>query len=249
MVGARPYKAPCISGLKMSKFDGDLLINPSEYRHIVRALWYVTITCLDIVYSVNQLCQHMQAPNNTHWTPAKRVLCYLKHTTNFDLHYKPSTVALHAFYDADWAGNPDRRSSSGYDIYIGQCLVSWSYKKQPIASRSITKAEYRSLTLMTVEVYWICMLLRELHIYLHHLHFGVIISVLCLWFLILFSMRELSILKLIIILFKRRWLTKMWLFDILTPAIKLQISSPRAALLIGFVFCATNYWFVPYPLI
>jgi hypothetical protein len=233
----------------MSKFDGDLLIDPSEYWHIVGALQYVTITRLDIVYSVNQLCQHMQAPTSTHWILAKRVLCYLKHTVDFGLHYKPSTVALHAFYDANWAGNPDRRSSSGYDIYIGQCLVSWSSKKQPIVSRSSTEAEYRSLALMTAEVYWIYMLLRELHINLHHLHFGVIISVLCLWLLILFSRRELSILKLIIILFERRWLTKMWLFDILTPAIKLQISSPRATLLIIFVFCAINYWFVLYPLI
>jgi histone deacetylase 1/2 len=48
MVGARPYKAPCISGSKMSKFDGNLLVNPFEYRHIVGTLQYVTITRSDI---------------------------------------------------------------------------------------------------------------------------------------------------------------------------------------------------------
>ena len=117
MVGARPYKAPCISGSKMSKFDGNLLVNPFEYRHIVGTLQYVTITRPDIAYSVNQLSQHMQAPSSTHWTSTKRVLRYLKHTSNFGLHYKPSIVALHAFYEADWAGNPnDRRFSSDYDI-------------------------------------------------------------------------------------------------------------------------------------
>jgi len=142
MIGARPYKAPCISRSKMSKFDGDLLIDPFEYWHIVGALQYVTITCLDIVYSVNQLCQHIQAPASTYWILAKRVLCYLKHTVDFSLHYKPSIVALHAFYYADWAGNPDRYFSNGYDIYIGQCLVSRSSKKQPIVSRSSTEAEY-----------------------------------------------------------------------------------------------------------
>jgi histone deacetylase 1/2 len=125
MVGARPYKAPCISSSKMSKFDGNLLVNPFEYRHIVGTLQYVTITRFDITYSVNQLCQHMQAPTSTHWTSTKRVLRYLKHTVDFGLHYKPSIVALHAFCDVDWAGNlDDRRSSSGYDIYFGQCLVS-----------------------------------------------------------------------------------------------------------------------------
>jgi hypothetical protein len=67
----------------------------------------------------------MQAPTSTHWTSTKRVLRYLKHTVDFGLHYKPSIVALHAFCDVDWPGNlDDRRSSSGYDIYFGQCLVS-----------------------------------------------------------------------------------------------------------------------------
>ncbi|KAF5445523.1 hypothetical protein F2P56_034569 [Juglans regia] len=160
MVGARSYKVPCISYSKMSKFDGDLLNDPSEYRHIVEALQYVTITCPDIAYSVNQLCQHMQAPTSTHWTSAKRVLRYLKHNTDFGLHYKPSIIALHAFCVSDWASNPDdSRSSSGYGIFIGQCLVSWSSKKQLVVSRSSNEAEYRSLALTTAEVYWVRMLL------------------------------------------------------------------------------------------
>jgi histone deacetylase 1/2 len=167
MVGSRPYKAPCISGSKMSKFDSELLVDPSEYRHIIGALQYVTITRPNFAYSVNQLCQHLQAPTSTHWTSAKRVLRYLKHTPDFGLHYKPSTVALHAFCDADWASNSDdRRSSSGYGIYFCQCLVSWSSKKQPVVSRSNTEAEYRSLALTTAEVDWIRMLLRELHVHL-----------------------------------------------------------------------------------
>jgi len=61
----------------MLKFDGDLLVDPSEYRHIVGALQYVTITRPDIAYYVNQLSQHMQAPTSTHWTSTKRVLRYL----------------------------------------------------------------------------------------------------------------------------------------------------------------------------
>jgi histone deacetylase 1/2 len=149
------------------KFDGDLLVDPSEYHYIVGALQYVTITHFDIMYSVNQLCQHIQAPTSTHWTSTNRVLRYLKHIVDFGLHCKSSIVALHAFCDVDWASKPDdRRSSSGYDIYFGQCLVSWSSKKQHVVSRSNTEAAYWSLALTTAKVYWIYMLLRELHIYL-----------------------------------------------------------------------------------
>lgn len=76
MSEAKPYRAPCISGSKLSQLDGELPPNPTEYRHVVGALQYVTLTRPDIPYSVNQLCQHMQAPTTTYWTAAKRVLRY-----------------------------------------------------------------------------------------------------------------------------------------------------------------------------
>jgi hypothetical protein len=41
-------------------------------------------------------------------------------------------------------------------------------KKQPIVSKSSTEAEYRSLALATVELFWLRMLFQELHLYLPH---------------------------------------------------------------------------------
>ena len=58
MIDTKPYRAPCVAGSKMSKFDGELLFNPTEYQHIVGALQHVTFTQPNIAYSVNQLCQH-----------------------------------------------------------------------------------------------------------------------------------------------------------------------------------------------
>jgi histone deacetylase 1/2 len=71
LFGIRPYRAPCVSGSKLSKFDGELLPDTFEYRQTVGALQYVTLTRPDIAYSVNQLCQHIQAPTCTHWTTTK----------------------------------------------------------------------------------------------------------------------------------------------------------------------------------
>jgi len=49
-------------------------------------------------------------------------------------------------------------------VFLGESLLSWSAKKQPVVSRSSTEAEYRSLALVTAELFWLRMLFCELHI-------------------------------------------------------------------------------------
>jgi hypothetical protein len=165
MAESKAYRAPCVAGTKMSKFDGDLLPDPTIFRHIVGTLQYVTLTHPDIAYSVNQLCQHMHNPTTIHLTAAKRVLRYLKRSIDCGLHYCKSSLTINSFCDADWAENPDdRRSTTDYGIFLGSNLISWSAKKKPVVSHSSTEAEYRSMCLTTAELYWIRMLLQELHL-------------------------------------------------------------------------------------
>lgn len=74
-------------------------------------------------------------------------------------------MLVSAFSDADWAGCPDdRRSTGGFAIYLGSNLVSWSARKQATVSRSSTEAEYKALANATAEVMWIHKLLDELHV-------------------------------------------------------------------------------------
>nr|GEW48680.1 ribonuclease H-like domain-containing protein [Tanacetum cinerariifolium] len=57
-----------------------------------------------------------------------------------------STTDLVAYLDADWAGYPTtRRSTSGYCVFLGNNLLSWSAKCQPNLSRSNAEAEYRGV--------------------------------------------------------------------------------------------------------
>ncbi|KAF5470568.1 hypothetical protein F2P56_011072 [Juglans regia] len=164
LLGIHPYRAPYISGSKLSKFDGKVLLGPLEYRHTVGALQYVTLTRPDIAFSLNKLCQHMQASTTTtHWTTAKRVLHYLNNTLDYGLFYTPGSFSINAYCDSDWDGDPDdRRLMCGYGIYVGPNLISWSAKNQPVVFESSTEAEYRCLALVTAEVYWLRMRLCEL---------------------------------------------------------------------------------------
>jgi hypothetical protein len=165
MDGAKPAKSPCSSASKLSRYDGTPLDDPSIYRHVVGALQYCTLTRPEISFSVNQLCQHLHSPTDVHLSAAKRVLRYLKGSIDHGIWYSKSSIQLNAFCDSDWAGDPDdRRSTSGFAVFLGSSLISWSAKKQPVVSRSSTEAEYRSLAIATTELYWLRMLFKDLHV-------------------------------------------------------------------------------------
>ncbi|XP_031092189.1 uncharacterized protein LOC115996890 [Ipomoea triloba] len=138
--------------------------NPTQYRRIVGALQYLTITRPDLSYAVNRLCQFMHSPTDNHWALLKRVLRYVKGSLEYGLRIvaSPSTE-IQAYSDSDWAGCPiDRKSTSGYAVFLGSNLVSWVSRKQRTVARSSTEAEYKGLADVSAEVTWIVSLLVEL---------------------------------------------------------------------------------------
>jgi hypothetical protein len=107
----------------------------------------------------------MHDPHECHLAMLKRILRYVRGTTSLGLHLcASSSFSLTAYTDADWAGCPDtRRSTSGYCIFLGESLVSWSSKRQATVSRSSAEAEYRAVANAASECAWLRQLLDELH--------------------------------------------------------------------------------------
>ncbi|KAL5572645.1 hypothetical protein UlMin_022242 [Ulmus minor] len=131
MDNAKPLLTPMITSLKLNTCDGDPIPNDTEYMSIVGVLQYITITRPDIAFSVNKVCQLMQAPHDVHWKTVKRILRYLKGITDEGIILtKSNTLNLIGFCDADWGNNLyDRRSTTDYCIFLGRSVISWSSKK------------------------------------------------------------------------------------------------------------------------
>lgn len=90
----------------------------------------------------------MHDPRNAHMAALKRILRYIQGSIGFGFHlYKSNVSNLVSYTDAEWGGCPDtRRSTSGYCVFLGDNLISWSSKRQPTLSRSSAEAEYRSVS-------------------------------------------------------------------------------------------------------
>lgn len=148
----------------MSSSSGDLYENATHYRSLCGGLQYLTFTRPDISYAVQQICLFMHAPRVEHMNALKRVLRYVQGTLNYGLHMSKSSVSsLLSYTDADWGGCPDTcRSTSGYCVFLGDNLISWSAKRQPTLSKSSAEAEYRGVANVVSESCWVRNLLLEL---------------------------------------------------------------------------------------
>jgi histone deacetylase 1/2 len=158
-------ETPINSGSKLSANDGGLLDNPTHYHSLTRALQYLTLTQPKISYAVQQACLFMHAPRSSHLNLVKRIIPYIKGTLNLGTSITPSsTSSLIAYSDVDWAGCLDtRRSTSGFCVFLGANLISWSSKRQLTVSRPSAEAEYRVVAHVVAESCWLRNLLQELH--------------------------------------------------------------------------------------
>ncbi|XP_014519706.1 uncharacterized protein LOC106776751 [Vigna radiata var. radiata] len=165
MLDAKPAVTPLQPHIQLTT-TGDPFSDPTQYRSLVGALQYLTITHPDLSYAVNLVSQFLQAPTIDHFQAVKHILRYVKGTMSYGLSFtRGASLNVLGYSDADWARCIEtRRSTYGYYIFLGGNLISWSAKKQPTVARSSCESEYRAMANAAAELIWLTHLLHDLHI-------------------------------------------------------------------------------------
>ena len=67
------------------------------------------------------------------------------------------------YMDSDWAANPDdRKSITGYVLFLANSPVSWLTRQQKTVALSSTEAEYMAMSDTTRQISWIKSLLGKI---------------------------------------------------------------------------------------
>ena len=108
----------------------------------------------------------MNCATEMHLQAAKRVLRYIKGTTDYGVKFKNcQNFRFYGFLDSDWGGNvDDMRSTSGYCFSFGSGIFSWCSKKQDFVTQSTAEAKFVAAALTVNQALWLRKILVDLHI-------------------------------------------------------------------------------------
>ena len=111
----------------------------------------------DIMDSGGQVSRFMDNPKELHFQAVKRIICYLKGTSEYGLFYQRNRGReLVGYTDSDYASDvEDRKSISSYVFMLSEATISWSSKKQPVVSLSTTEAEFIAATESSCQAVWL----------------------------------------------------------------------------------------------
>ena len=158
----KPVSIPMESGLKLSIKQCPSMPEEIErmkripYKEGIGSLLNAALTTHpDIAFASSVLGQFAQNPGRIHWEALKRIMRYLKGTSELELVLggKPGG-GLSVYSDVDFASQEHRHSISGYAVLIDGGAVSWSSKKQSMIALSTMEAKYIAETHASKEISW-----------------------------------------------------------------------------------------------
>ena len=143
-------RLPMMTNNLIDDFDDndDLFEDINLFQSLIGKVLYIArMTRPDIQFAVNQLAKYNTRPRISHFNYGIQIIQYLFNTQNYCLTYsfsdsKKANFEIEAFTDSDFANSiVDRKSYSGYIIFVNNCPISWSSTKQNLVALSSNEAE------------------------------------------------------------------------------------------------------------
>ncbi|WVZ83089.1 hypothetical protein U9M48_030269 [Paspalum notatum var. saurae] len=161
-IDSKPSPTPYDPSVTLKK-NKRIGVNQLKYSQIIGSLMYLaSATRPDISFAVSKLSRFMSNPGIDHWHALKRVMCYLKGTMSYGIHYSGHPAVLDGYSDANWISDDELYATSGYVFMLGGGAVSWRSCKQTILTRSTMEADLAALDTASVEADWLRELLMDL---------------------------------------------------------------------------------------
>ncbi|XP_060182859.1 secreted RxLR effector protein 161-like [Lycium barbarum] len=132
MDDSKEIDTPVDIATKLTLDESGTPVEQKLYKGMIGSLLYLTTSRPDIAFSVGLCARFQSNPKESHLKTIKRILRYLKGTSELGLWYpRGSNFNLVGYADADYAWcMVDRESTIRMAHFMGSCLISWATKKQ-----------------------------------------------------------------------------------------------------------------------
>ena len=153
----KPSRTPADMNLKLhTAQNGNCDVDLRIYRSLVGLLLYLhKQTKPDMMFTVNNLCRHMNSHANQQWLCGKQLLRYLQGSNGLKpTNTKEASYDLVGESDADWSIDvKDRKSTTCYYFKLNgrAAALSWGVKKPATIDLSSSEAEYQCMAAAAVQ--------------------------------------------------------------------------------------------------
>ena len=146
--------------------DDEVVSEKIPFRNLLGCLQYIAQRCRpDISWAVSSLSQFTERHNIGHFRALLRILMYLGTTKDLGLKLYSSEppFLLTAYVDASWnSTKPDRKSWTGYVVFLNGMPVSWRVIKQKKVAMSPMESEYVAAGEAAKELKYLRMILTQI---------------------------------------------------------------------------------------
>lgn len=154
-LGCKTIGAPIEQNHRIGNDEESPKVEKTQYQRLVGKLIYLSHTKPDTAFAVSVVSQFMHDLRERYLQVVNRIIQYLKSSPGKGLLFKKEKrLSMKVYTDADYARSiVDKRSTTGYCMFLGGNLVTWRSKKQNVIARSSAEVEFKAMAQGFVSCY------------------------------------------------------------------------------------------------